>query len=239
MKLTTAKILKELQPLADAEYRDSVDYFSPQDPAHSGVVWKSVGVRVPALREFEKPYFKQLKSADDYRMMVKFTDEGFDTHIRELAVFGLEALMKLKKHWQPDLLKYVLRWVDLLSGWEMTDITSGLLSEMLFREIITLDDIYDLKDHPSVWGRRILIVSLIYPMRKGKGDIDRYLEVLALFKDSREKMIIKAVSWILREGSKSNPNKIRAFIDKYESDLHSSVLREVRNKLDKGLKNPK
>jgi 3-methyladenine DNA glycosylase AlkD len=51
-------------------------------------------------------------------------------------------------------------------------------------------------------------------------------------------MIVKAVSWALREATKSHPDKVRTFINRYKSVLHGSILREVRNKLTTGKKNP-
>ncbi len=234
------QILKQLKPLADSEYRDSIAYFAPQDPTPEGGPWTSVGVRVPVLREFTKPLYKNLKTADDYQAMIVFTDEAFKRRIRELASIGIEGLFRLKKHWTKEILDHVRSWVPQLSGWETTD-TLGwkLLGEMIIRDVIMIDDLLEYKDYPSVWGRRLLIVATASPMNKGHGDVNRYLEIISWYKDSREKMIIKAISWALREGTESHPDKIRSFIEKYEDNLHSSILREVRNKLDKGLKNPK
>ncbi len=233
-------ILKQLKPLADPKYAESIDYFAPQSPTSEGGPWTSVGVRVPVLREFSKPLYKNLKTVEDYEAMVKFTDEAFLRRIRELVSIGMEGLYRLRKHWTKELLGHVRVWVPQLSGWETTD-TLGykLLGEMILQDVITIDDLLEYRDYPSVWGRRLLIVATALPLRKGYGNFERYLEIISWYKDSREKMIIKAISWVLREGTKSHPDKIRAFIDRYESDLHSSVLREVRNKLDKGLKNPK
>jgi 3-methyladenine DNA glycosylase AlkD len=234
------EILKQLESLADPEYRESSDYFAPQEPTPEGGRWMSVGVRAPALREFEKPLFKQLKTVDDYHMMVEFTDEAFRRRIRELLVIGFEGLFKLKKYWNRDILDYLPKWIPQLSDWGTTDsLGGGLLGEMILEDVITIDDLVEYREFPSVWGKRMLIVATVRPFRKGHGDIERYFEVLSWYADSKEKMIVKAVSWALREATKSRPDKVQAFIDQYEDVLHSLVLREVRNKLKTGLKNPK
>lgn len=230
------EILAQLERLADPAYRDSIDYFAPQDRSLGGRQWTSLGVRAPALRKFEKPLFKDLKTSDDYRRTLAFTDEAFDRRIRELAVFGLEALPKLREYWGKDLLDHVMEWVPTLSDWGMTDVTGGLLGEMLVKGIIVIGDLDHLKDHPSIWGQRLLIVSMVLPLRKGCGDPDAYLERLAYFNGRREPMIVKAVSWALREGTKCYPDKIRGFLSRYQDNLHSSILREVRTKLEKGVK---
>jgi hypothetical protein len=47
------------------------------------------------------------------------------------------------------------------------------------------------------------------------------------------------MSWALRALSKRNPEQTLAFIEQYRDRLHSGVIREVRNKLRTGLKNPR
>jgi 3-methyladenine DNA glycosylase AlkD len=233
------EILQQLQPLSDPQYAESIDYFAPQTPTEQGGHWTSVGVRVPVLRQFEKSLFRGLKTADDYTSLISFTDEAFQQRIRELAVIGLEGLCRVKKFWTKELLNCAHRWVPQLSGWETTDFLGvTLLGNMILQDIIKADDLLEYRDYPSVWGQRILIVAMVLPLRKGHGDVDRYLEILSWYKDSRRKMVIKAVSWALREGTKSHPDKIEAFIEKYQSDLHPLILREVRNKLQTGLKSP-
>jgi len=233
-------ILKQLEPLTDPNYAASIDYFAPQTPSEQGGPWTSVGVRVPVLRNFEKPLFKQLKSAGDYQMMLEFTDEAFKRRIRELAVIGVEGLVKLKRHWNRDILNFLPRWIPQLSGWETTDLLCyGLLGPMIVQGVLSIEDLLEYRQSKSVWGRRSVIVSMVVPLRKGIGDINCYFEILADFADSKEKMIYKAVSWALRAGTKTSPEQVRVFLEKYRSALHSSVVREVENKLETGLKNPK
>jgi 3-methyladenine DNA glycosylase AlkD len=52
-------------------------------------------------------------------------------------------------------------------------------------------------------------------------------------------MVVKAMSWALRELSKRDQKAVRSFLDEHRDKLSARVLREVRNKLSTGLKNPK
>jgi 3-methyladenine DNA glycosylase AlkD len=52
-------------------------------------------------------------------------------------------------------------------------------------------------------------------------------------------MVVKALSWSLRELAKRDHLSVRAFVAEHEKRLAPTVLREVRNKLNTGLKNPK
>ena len=51
-------------------------------------------------------------------------------------------------------------------------------------------------------------------------------------------MVTKALSWALRELSKRDPAAVRGFLAARSGALAALVLREVRNKLETGLKNP-
>ncbi|HET6889814.1 MAG TPA: DNA alkylation repair protein, partial [Pyrinomonadaceae bacterium] len=93
------------------------------------------------------------------------------------------------------------------------------------------------KDH---WWRRAALVSTV-PLnskaRGGKGDVRRTLEICELLVDDREDMVVKALSWALRELAKRNPESVYDFLARYEGKLASRVSREVKNKLHTGLKN--
>lgn len=95
------------------------------------------------------------------------------------------------------------------------------------------------KDH---WWRRAALVSTV-PLnsraRGGKGDVRRTLEICELLADDRDDMVVKAMSWALRELAKRNPESVYNFLVRHEGKLASRVNREVKNKLNTGLKNPK
>jgi 3-methyladenine DNA glycosylase AlkD len=49
-------------------------------------------------------------------------------------------------------------------------------------------------------------------------------------------MITKAVSWVLREMTKSHPDQVAAYLKENREVLAAHVVREVNNKLCTGLK---
>jgi 3-methyladenine DNA glycosylase AlkD len=51
-------------------------------------------------------------------------------------------------------------------------------------------------------------------------------------------MVVKALSWALRALSIHEPTAVAKFIDTNEAKLARRVVREVRNRLERGLKNP-
>ena len=92
------------------------------------------------------------------------------------------------------------------------------------------------------WWRRAAVVSTV-PLnnktRGGRGDLARTIQICGLVVDDRDDMVVKALSWSLRELAKRDHVSVRAFLAEHEKRLAPRVLREVRNKLNTGLKNPK
>ena len=54
----------------------------------------------------------------------------------------------------------------------------------------------------------------------------------------RDDMVVKALSWALRELIHWHPTAVADFLERHDQSLASRVKREVRNKLATGLKNP-
>ena len=71
----------------------------------------------------------------------------------------------------------------------------------------------------------------------GTGDTPRTLAVCGLLAADRDDMVVKALSWALRELSVHDPAAVRAFLA--DHDLAARVRREVTNKLQTGLKQPR
>ena len=92
------------------------------------------------------------------------------------------------------------------------------------------------------WWRRAALVSTV-PLnnhaRGGTGDPLRTLKICRMLVRDRDDMVVKALSWALRELSKREHLAVKLFLKKYQRVLPSRVNREVSNKLQTGLKNPR
>jgi 3-methyladenine DNA glycosylase AlkD len=92
------------------------------------------------------------------------------------------------------------------------------------------------------WWRRAALVSTValnVRSKGGYGDVPRTLAVCRLLVNDTDDMVVKAMSWALRELVIHDPDAVREFLSEYEGVLAARVKREVRNKLTTGLKNPK
>jgi 3-methyladenine DNA glycosylase AlkD len=91
------------------------------------------------------------------------------------------------------------------------------------------------------WWRRTAVVSTVAlnnRARGGKGDTAKTVMICEMVVADRDDMVVKALSWALRELSKRDPESVRSFLQEHESVLAPRVVREVKSKLQTGLKNP-
>jgi hypothetical protein len=92
------------------------------------------------------------------------------------------------------------------------------------------------------WWRRAALVSAVPLNNKtqgGNGDAVRTLKICRVLVADRDDMVVKALSWALRELAKRDPSAVDTFLGKQGDSLSARVRREVRNKLQTGHKNPK
>jgi 3-methyladenine DNA glycosylase AlkD len=92
------------------------------------------------------------------------------------------------------------------------------------------------------WRRRLALVATV-PLnsraRGGTGDARRTLRVCRLLLGDSDDMVVKAMSWSLRELAKQDPKLVEAFLLKESDRLPSRVTRGVLNKLRTGVKSPR
>jgi 3-methyladenine DNA glycosylase AlkD len=93
------------------------------------------------------------------------------------------------------------------------------------------------------WRRRAALVSTVALNCRARGagapQPTRTLAVCAILLDDRDDMVVKAMSWALRELAKRDPAPVRRFLARHDGRIAARIRREVGNKLRTGLKTPK
>jgi 3-methyladenine DNA glycosylase AlkD len=130
-----------------------------------------------------------------------------------------------------------------MDHWAAVDTFACYLSGPAWRQRQVTDaDIQRWTRSEDRWWRRAALVSTV-PLntnaRGGTGDAARTLRLCRMLLEDRDDMVVKAQSWALRELAKRDRTAVVDFIETHQQDLPARVLREVRNKVTTGLKNPK
>lgn len=130
------------------------------------------------------------------------------------------------------------RWRHGLVDWSTTDHLGYLLGPWLLADLAGRTPHLDtLIAAPDLWSRRLALVGALIASREDGALIpDRLFSLLDRVQAEREPLMVKAVSWALRELSKHHPDRVAAYVDQRRSTLPALVIREVNHKLRTGLK---
>ncbi len=129
-----------------------------------------------------------------------------------------------------------------MDSWGAVDSFARTLAGPAWRDGLVADElIFGWAGSSDRWWRRAALVSTValnVRSRGGEGDVPRTLAVCRLLVDHHDDMVLKAMSWALRELVVHDPEAVGRFLAEYQDQLAARVKREVRNKLTTGLKSP-
>jgi 3-methyladenine DNA glycosylase AlkD len=129
-----------------------------------------------------------------------------------------------------------------INSWSSVDSFSRTLSGPAWREgLISGDTIRDWAQSADRWWRRAALVSTValnVISHGGRGDVNNTLAICGMLIEDHDDMVVKALSWALRELIVHDPIEVDKFICAHDDVLAARIIREVRNKLETGLKNP-
>ena len=129
-----------------------------------------------------------------------------------------------------------------INSWWTVDAFARTLSGPAWRDgLIDAATIRDWARSPDLWWRRAALVSTVaLNMRSkgGKGDVANTLAICQMLVSDRDDMVVKALSWALRELVVHDALGVQQFLNRNADQLAARVKREVSNKLKTGLKNP-
>ncbi len=192
-----------------------------------------------ACRAVRRRYTKQLKGAPAREVVALGEDlvrRGHRFVGSELINLHPDALASLRA-------AHLRRMARGLDSWGSVDIFGSLLSGPAWRERQVSDSlIHGWARSKDRWLRRAALVSTVplnVAARGGTGDPRRTLAVCRLLSGDHDDMVEKALSWALRCLVSHDATAVESFLSRHERVLAARVLRETRNKLRTGLKNPK
>lgn len=134
----------------------------------------------------------------------------------------------------------LIRFGAGIDSWDTVDAFARTLAGPAWRLGQVSDDlIVRWAGSEDRWQRRAALVSTVaWNMRSqgGMGDSRRTLQICALLVSDHDDMVVKAMSWALRELVVHDPEAVLRFLDEHEATLAGRIKREVRNKITFGLK---
>ena len=200
-----------------------------------------LGVRADDLRKLAKETVKANAAWPDAAWLALldalYAGDLFEQ--RSLAGLMLGVLHPLRR--RLDLAR-LRGWLAQQAGWAEVDTTcqsSWTDKEVLARWAEWDPFLDELSRSGTISLRRASLVLLVTPLRHNADArlTQRGLANVERLQGERDRMITKAVSWVLRSMIAEQPETVRRYLDENSGELQSTVVREVRKKLETGRKN--
>jgi 3-methyladenine DNA glycosylase AlkD len=227
------KMIAELKFVADPDRREASKTMFPTSMEY-------LGVRTPDFRVLIKEWWIEIKNWPSEKL-IQFAKELVATRIFECNQLAYELLSKNENALRLLKLKDLEELGKNMDNWATTDCFSVMISGWAWREKQIADsDVLNWLETGNLWWRRAAIVSTValnLRSRGGKGDAARTLMICKKVISDREKLIVKALSWALRELSKSDKPAVERFMEKYDLLIAPLARREIYTKLETGRKN--
>ncbi|HIQ01625.1 MAG TPA: DNA alkylation repair protein [Anaerolineales bacterium] len=200
------------------------------------------GVRVPRLREIARAWQRAHKDVTSEEL-IALVEALWNGRSQEERALAIELLARYPRRIPKLAWSHFDRWRRLVDHWGLTDaLGTRLLAPWLLADPdARLDHLRELIADEDVWSRRLALVATV-PINRGHTGLtlpDLTLRLVDRVKAERHPMIIKAVSWALREMTKTHRDRVLTYLEENREVLAPLVVREVSNKLRTGLKSGK
>jgi 3-methyladenine DNA glycosylase AlkD len=185
--------------------------------------FKYLGISTPLRRSISKKFLtaaKKLKSAD-----WEFVHLCWDKPYREYQYLAADYLDTVKATLTPADVPRIKEIAVVKSWWDTIDGLDRIIGDIALRYPEVNATLLGWSIDPDKWLRRIAIDHQL--QRKGKTDTELLAQIIENNFGTNEFFINKAIGWSLREYSKTNPDWVRNFIEKFRDRMSKLSIREA------------
>ena len=198
---------------------------NPEDAIHMKAYMKDqfefLGVKTPVRRKLSKVFFKKNSSlAIDW----KFIHQAWDNPYREMQYVVLDYLQLKQKALTPSDLPKIKKLAQTKPWWDTIDFLCRSVGFICLHYPETKKFVLEWSRDEEFWLRRIAIEHQL--LQKEETDVQLLEQILINNLNQTEFFINKAIGWALRDYSKTNPDWVLEFIEKYKDKLSKLSIKE-------------
>jgi 3-methyladenine DNA glycosylase AlkD len=193
-----------------------------------------------SFRAIRREYSRRIANASP-QSVVQLTLHLLTTPSNLMRAMSYEIVSRHKLAFEQLTADDLVKYGEGIHSWATVDCFAMYLSGPLWaRGTITDKAVQAWARSQDRRWRRAALVSTVALSRGGKAnDFIRVARICTLLVEDRDDMVVKALSWALREAAKKHPELVRSFLAEHQEALAPRVKREVNNKLTTGLKTPR
>jgi 3-methyladenine DNA glycosylase AlkD len=192
------------------------------------------------VRAIRRDFSHQIASAAPesvIQLALHLLDEDSDL----LRFFSYELVSHHKLAFEQLTMDDLLKLGRALNSWSSVDCFAMYLSGPMWANGRLSDKTIATwaRSEDRWWRRTALVSTVALGWRGSPDDLLKVEKICALLAADPDDLVVKALSWALREVAKKHPKEARAFLTAHKHALAARVIREVNNKLTTGLKTPR
>ncbi|WP_298292705.1 DNA alkylation repair protein [uncultured Litoreibacter sp.] len=225
--MTPAAAIAELEALGDAAK-------AAEMAAYHKVDRRYLGVANPALDQLSKTW----RPLMDVEERVALSAALWDTNTHEARVLAAKLLTQARlRPSDQSAWALITSWVPDFDAWAVADHACMAGQKRLVWDPSRVDEIEAWHRSDHMWTRRAALVITLpwtkqnHPKPQELEIRDRVLGWATTYVDDPEWFIQKAVAWWLRELSKHDPDRTRAFLDAHGDKMKPFAAKEAARKL--------
>jgi 3-methyladenine DNA glycosylase AlkD len=219
MKTGEAAVIRvELRALADPEKARVLARFFKTGPGEYGHGDRFLGVVVPKIRKVVKEH----RNASLGEAMLLLRSAFHEERLTALLLL-VEKYRRGDEIQKKEIYDLYLANTTYINNWDLVDLTAQhIVGDYVYNRDTSVPTRLALS--PSLWERRIAMLSSYYFIRKG--DSREALRIAELLLSDPQDLIHKAVGWMLREvGKRCSMESECQFLDRYAAQMPRTMLR--------------
>ncbi len=192
-----------------------------------------LGLPVPAVEALVADW-RATCSLDD---RLQLAADLWTTDIHEARVAAAKLLTQARIRPDDVAWRLICDWVPQFDAWAIADHASIAGQKRLIADPTRIDVIEGWTTHPNMWVRRAALVMTLpyakqnHPKPDELAIRNRALGWAATYVEDRDWFIQKAIAWWVRDLSKHDPARARAFLDEHGARLKSFARKEAARHL--------
>lgn len=212
---------------------------SAEDAAGAAAYHKAdrpyLGVRNPVLTDLARDLRRTLALQD----RLALASGLWDSNVHEARILAAKLLEQARL--RPDdsaAWALIASWVPQFDAWAIADHASISGAKRLAADPSRLDTVEIWAGSDHMWSRRAALVMTLpwarlnTPKPAELAQRERILGLAAGLVRDRAWFVQKAIGWWLRDLSKRDPDRVRAFLAAHAEDMKPFAVREARRHLD-------
>ena len=182
-----------------------------------------IGIKTPERRKIFKNFFSEYKNEE--KIDWEFVNKCWENKYREFQYVAADYLKNMKDKLTINDIPKFKRLILEKSWWDTIDNLDMTIGALALKDSNVNKILLEWSIDENIWLRRIAIDHQL--LRKEKTNTELLEKILKNNLGQAEFFINKAIGWALRDYSKTNPERVKNFIEENKEKMAKLSIKEA------------